>query len=159
MNEPEHPHFVLSDGRYCHVLKEALIVSKKEIPEERPVQKDGPDKLSLGFLVVGISIATFFLVMCWITGFYVVVLMLATLILLMGFSLFRAIGFSQTEFIPRTSITDVKYTKRNFAYDYFIFHYKAKNGQDCKRRFIIYDSQDCLDQALRVLQEEGLLKK
>lgn len=159
MNEPEHPHFVLSDGRYCHVLQEGLIVSKKNLPEERPVQKDGPDAVSLGFLIVGIAIATFFMVMCWITSFYVVVVMLGTLNLLMLISLIKAIGFSQTEFIPRTAIKEVKYTKRNFSYDYFIVHYTGLKGNPCKRRFVIYDSQDCLDQALRVMTEEGLLKK
>jgi len=158
MNEPEHPHFVLSDGRYCHVLQEGLIVSKKLIPEDRPIQKDGPDVLSLGFLITGIAIATFFMVMCFITGFYVVDVMLGTLNLLMIYSFIRALGFSQTELIPRTSVLDVKYTKRNFAYDYFVVHYTGKSGNACKRRFIIYDSQECLDQALSVMKTEGLMK-
>ncbi len=158
MNEPEHPHFVLADAKYCHVLKEGLLVSKKTVPEKQPIQIDSPDRLSLAFLISGIALATFFMIMCWITQFYVVDVMLGALNILMIISLIRAVGFSQTNFIPRDSITSVAYKKRNFAYDYFIVHYAGQKQQPCKRRFAIYDSQVCLDQALAVMRQEGLLK-
>ena len=159
MNEPEHPHFVLSDARYCHVLRDGLIVAKKQVPVKRPVQKDSPDLVSIGFLIVGILISTFFAVMCTITELYVTVVLLGTLDLLMIYTLIRVIGFAQTEFIARKDILSADYHKRNFGYDFFIVHYTGQNGTRKKRRFIIYDSQECLTQALKVMQEEGILKK
>ncbi|HTF04081.1 MAG TPA: hypothetical protein VK826_08645 [Bacteroidia bacterium] len=158
MNEPEHPHFVLSDGMYCHVLPEGFIVSKKNLPEERPVQKDSPDAMAILFLSAGIAIATFFIAMCVITGFYVVVAMLGALDLLMIYSLWRTIGYSHTNFIPRADIVGLKYNRRSFGYDSFIVYYTGKNGKACKRRYVIYDSQECLDNALGVMRAEGLLK-
>lgn len=158
MNEPEHPHFVLSDARYCHVLKEGLIISKKKIPEDRPVQNDKPDYASSVWLILGISVLTFFMIMCTITKLYPVVVLMMALTILMIVTLYRVLGFSQTEFIPRADINGVQYFKKNFGYDWFLVHYTGKNGKACKRRLVIYDSSECLNQALTVMQAEGLLK-
>jgi hypothetical protein len=157
MNEPEHPHFVLSDGQYCHVMPEGLIIAKKKIPDPRPVQNDKPDYLSATFLIVGALILAGFIVACAMIDFFVVIFMLSLLELLILGSLFRMLGYSQTNFIPRADITGVDYKKRNFGYDYFVVHYAGKNGKDRKRRLVIYDSQDCLNQALKVMKSEGLL--
>lgn len=96
--------------------------------------------------------------MCWITGLYVVVFMLGMLDLLMLPALYRLLGYSQTNFIPREDISGTEYHKRNFGYDWFVVHYTGKNGKHCKRRLVIYDSQECLTQALSVMRAEGLLK-
>ena len=158
MNEPENPHFVLSDGQYCHVLDEGLVVSKKKIPDQLPKQDDSPDYVTMTLLALGIGMLSFLVAMCFVTGMYVVVILLGALdvFAIMGFV--RMIGFSQTEFIPRADITGVEYKQRNFGYDWFIVHYSKKGGKACKRRFIIYDSQECLDQALNVMKTDGLLK-
>ena len=158
MNEPKHPHFVLSDARYCHVLQEGLVVSnKKEIPVI-PKQNDRPDYFSGFWLMLGIAILSFFMVMCTITELYVVVVLMGALNGLMILSLYRTLGFSQTDFIPRADITAVQYFKKNLGYDYFLVHYAGANGKDMKRRLVIYDSQECLIQALEVMKAQGLLK-
>lgn len=158
MNEPEHPHFVLSDARYCHVLNHGLVVSNKKDSHTTPEQKDSPDYVSGTWLIIGIAILTFFMVMCTITELYVVVVLMGMLNALMIVSLYRTLGFSQTEFIPRNDINGVQYTKKNFGYDFFIVHYTGKNGKALKRRLVIYDSQECLTQALDVMKTQGLLK-
>lgn len=158
MNEPEHPHFVLSDARYCHVLTEGLIISTKKIPSDRPVQNDKPDYVSSIWLVLGISLLTFFMIMCTITKLYPIVVLMMALTILMIVSLYRMMGFSQSEFIPRAAINSVQYFKKNFGYDWFLVHYTGKNGKPCKRRLVIYDSSECLNQALTVMKSEGLLK-
>jgi hypothetical protein len=158
MNEPEHPHFVLSDARYCHVLYEGLVVSNKKDKDIIPEQKDSPDYVSGIWLMIGIAVLTFFMVMCVITELYVVVVLMGALNILMVVSLYRTLGFSQTEFIPREDIVGVQYFKKNFGYDWFLVHYTGKNGQACKRRLVIYDSQECLNQALDVMKTQGFLK-
>lgn len=157
MNEPEHPHFVLSDGQYCHVMPEGLIVSKKKLPAQVPQQNDNPDFTTLIFLGIGIAVLTFLIAMCAVTGMYVVVFLLGLLNVFMLIGFVRMIGFSQSEFVPRADINGVEYVKRNFGYDWFIVHYTCRNGKACKRRYVIYDSQECLNQALSVMKTEGLL--
>jgi hypothetical protein len=158
MNEPEHPHFILSDARYCHVLQEGLIISTKKIPTERPVQNDKPDYVSSMWLVLGIAVLTFFMIMCVITKLYPVVVLMSALNILMIVTLYRMLGFSQSNFIPREDIVGVQYFKKNFGYDWFLVNYTGKNGKLCKRRLVIYDSAECLNQALTVMKTEGLLK-
>lgn len=158
MNEPEHPHFVLSDARYCHVLKDGLVISKKKNPTDVPVQNDKPDYVSSIWLTLGIAVLTFFMVMCTITQLYVIVVLMGALNALMAVTLFRMLGYSQSDFIPRADIVGVQYFKKNFGYDGFFIHYTGKNGKPCKRRLMIYDSAECLNQALGVMKSEGLLK-
>jgi hypothetical protein len=158
MNEPQHPHFVLSDARYCHVLGEGLAISaKKEIPVDFK-QNDKPDYFSAFWLILGIVVVSFFMVMCTITELYVVVVLMGALNTLMIVSLYRTLGFSQTDFIPRNDITAVQYFKKNFGYDFFVVHYSGEKGKALKRRLVIYDSHECLLQALEVMNQQGLLK-
>jgi ABC-type multidrug transport system fused ATPase/permease subunit len=158
MNEPQHPHFVLSDARYCHVLPEGLVVSSKKDITAIPAQKDSPDYVSGFWLVLGIAVLTFFMVMCTITELYVIVVLMGALNALMIVSLYRTLGFSQTEFVPRADINGVQYFRKNFGYDWFLVHYTGKNGKACKRRLVIYDSAECLNQALDVMKTQGLIK-
>lgn len=159
MNEPEHPHFVLSDGQYCHVLKEGLVVSKKKLPQETPEQNDNLDFTTAGLLGAGIIILSFLVTMCAITGMWVVVFLLGMLDIMMIVALLRMAGFTQTNFIPRDDISGAEYTRRNLGYDWIIVHYTGKNGKHLKRRFVIYDSKECLDMALRVMKSEGFLQQ
>lgn len=158
MNEPEHPHFVLSDARYCHVLEKGLVISNKKEATVVVEQNDKPDYVSGIWLIIAIVVLVFFMVMCTITELYVVVVLMAALSVLVIMSLYRTLGFAQSEFIPRNSINQVLYFKKNFGYDWFLVHYTGKNGQACKRRLVIYDSEECLKQALDVMKTQGLLK-
>lgn len=158
MNEPQHPHFVLSDAKYCHVLPEGLVISSKKDAKTIPAQNDKPDYASGFWLILGVAVLTFFIVMCTITQLYVVVVLLGSLDALMIMSLYRTLGYSQTEFIPRDDIHHVDYSKRNFGYDWFLVHYTGQDGKAHKRRLVIYDSAECLNQALTVMKEEGLLQ-
>lgn len=159
MNEPEHPHFVLSDGQYCHVLKEGLIVSKKKLPQVTPSQNDNPDYATAGLLGAGVIILSFLITMCAITGMWIVVFLLGMLDIMMIIALLRMIGFTHTNFIPRADINGAEYIRRNFGYDWIIVHYTGKDGKHKKRRFVIYDSKECLEQALTVMKSEGFLKQ
>lgn len=158
MNEPEHPHFVLSDASYCHIFEQGLVVSKKKQVNQIPAQNDKPDYMSAFWLALGAAILTFFMVMCAITELYVMVILMGALNGLVIVSLYRSLGFSQSEFIPRHDINAVQYFRKSFGYDYFLVHYTGKNGKACKRRLVIYDSAECLNQALGVMKEQGLLK-
>jgi hypothetical protein len=158
MNEPQHPHFVLSDASYCHVLQEGLVISSKKEVKVIPTQNDRPDYFSGFWLILGITVLTFFMVVCTITELYVMVVLMGALNGLVIVSLYRTLGFSQTAFIPREDITAVQYVKRNFGYDWFLVHYTSQNGKAAKRRLVIYDSAECLNQALEVMRAEGFLK-
>ena len=158
MNEPQHPHFVLSDARYCHVLQQGLVISNKKTVTEIPAQNDNPDYVSSIWLILGIAVISFLITMCAITGMWVVVFLLGLIDGLMIVTLYRMLGFSQSAFIPRDDVTGVEYFKRNFGYDWFLVHYTGKNGKHCKRRLVIYDSAECLNQALTVMKAENFLK-
>ena len=158
MNEPQHPHFVLSDARYCHVLQQGLVISNKKTVMEIPAQNDNPDYVSSIWLILGIAVISFLITMCAITGMWVVVFLLGLIDGLMIVTLYRMLGFSQSAFIPRDDVTGVEYFKRNFGYDWFLVHYTGKNGKHCKRRLVIYDSAECLNQALTVMKAENFLK-
>lgn len=158
MNEPEHPHFVLSDANYCHVLSQGLIISRKKTVEKIPEQNDKPDYVSAFWLLLGATILTFFMVVCTITELYVIVVLMGALNALVLVSLYRTLAFSQSPFVPRQDITAVQYFTRTFGYDFFVVHYASKSGKPAKRRLVIYDSAECLNQALTVMKAEGLLK-
>jgi hypothetical protein len=135
------------------------VISNKKDAKVTPEQKDSPDYASGIWLSIGIAILTFFMVMCTITELYVVVVLMGALNVLMIVSLYRTLGFSQTEFIPRADINGVEYHKKNFGYDHFLVHYTGKDGSARKRRLVIYDSQECLTQALGVMKSQGFLNK
>mgnify|MGYP000683953499 CR=1 FL=1 len=158
MNEPTHAHFVLADAQYCHVLKDRLVIGKRELPEKMPEPAGKPDYVTLALQLAGILILSFFLVMTLITHYYVITFTLGILLLTLGISFIRTAGFTSTKAILIADIVGVDYKKRMFGYDYFIVHYAGPHGKECKRRLAIYDSQKCLDQALSVMKEAKLLK-
>jgi hypothetical protein len=157
MNEPEHPHFVLSDAMYVHVLPEGLIVAKKDLPKVMPVQKDGPETMTLALLGAAVFVTLFFAVMTAITGMYLITFLMAAMLFLAVQNLLRSLKFSATDFIPRSAIKGVEYRKKSFGFDSLIVTYSGKNGKVFMRRFAIYDSHDCLVQALQVMKTEGWL--
>jgi hypothetical protein len=158
MNEPTHPHFVLADAQYCHVLKDRLIIGKRDLPEKMPEPTGNPDYMTLAFLSAGFLILSFFLVMTLLSSFYVVSFTLGILLLTLAIALIRSFGYTSTKAIMIADIVGVDYKKKMFGYDYFIVHYAGPQGKECKRRLPIYDSQKCLDQALAVMKEAKLLK-
>ena len=158
MNEPEHPHFVLSDGMYCHVLEQGLIVSKKKIPAEAPLQSDRPDFVTSSFLLIAALILTFLLVMCFITGMYIVVALLGLMDAFAIIGFVRTISSSQSPFVPKADVIDTRYVKRNFGYDWMLVFYTGKDGKVRRRRYTIYDSHECLVQALDAMKSQGYLK-
>lgn len=157
MNEPEHPHFVLSDAMYVHVLSEGLIVAKKDLPKVMPVQKDGPETMTVALLGAAVFATLFFAVMTAITGMYLITFLMGAMMFLAVQNLLRSLKFSATDFIPRSAIQGVKYRKKSFGFDSLIVKYAGKNGKVFLRRFAIYDSHDCLVQALQVMKNEGWL--
>jgi hypothetical protein len=158
MNEPTHAHFVLADADYCHVLNDRLIIGKRELPPKLPEPAGNPDYTTLGLLLAATLLLGFFLVMTLITHYYVVTFTLSILLLLTLTSLIRNAGYTATKAIMIADIVGVDYKKRMVGNDYFIIHYAGPNGKECKRRLAIYDSQKCLEQALTVMKEAGLLK-
>lgn len=155
MNEPEHLHFVLSDATYVHMMEEGWIVGKKDLPKDTPKQNDGADKVNIILLSAATAITMFFAIMTAITGMYLITLLMVGMMLYVIQNLIRSFRYSQTMFIPRNSISGVTYKKKSFGFDSFVVTYKGKNGQTYLRRFSIYDSSDCLLQALDAVHKEG----
>lgn len=158
MKEPNHPHFVLSDAQYCHVLEDRLVIGKRELPEKLPEPRNKLDLVLLLLQTGGIAILVFFLVMTVIAKYYFVTFTVSALLLLLLFSIMRTIGFTNTKAIYKSDVLAVDYKKRSIGYDFFVVRYSGEHGKLWKRRLIIYDSQDCLNQALKVMKDAGLLK-
>jgi hypothetical protein len=159
MNEPLHPHFVLSDGQYCHVLEDRLYIGKRQLPSSLPPPNNRLDYFLLALQVLGVCVLGFFTVMTVITSYYVVTFTLGALLILLGLSLIRSTGFTATPVIMREDVVGVDFKKRSFGYDVFIVNYSGPEGKLWKRRLIIYDSAACVKQAVDVMQEAGLLKQ
>jgi len=157
MNEPQHPHFVLSDGMYCHVMPEGLIISKKQLPKETPAQRTNPEWLWVILLFIGVGIFGFFFVMSIIAHYYVVSFMVGVGVAFLGWNAVKLIGYTSTLFVAREDVLGVTYHSKSFGYDSFIVRYAGPSGKVLKRRLIIYDSQECLTQALTVMTEQGWL--
>ncbi|GAB4131140.1 MAG: hypothetical protein Fur0041_01170 [Bacteroidia bacterium] len=158
MFEPQHPHFVLSDGMYCHVLDEGLYIGKKDLPKSLPESDDTPDILSMIFQAIAALVFYFFVFMSMKAGYYVITFMTGVLAVYLSWKFYSSLGFTQTNFIRRADVLNVSYLKKNFGYDAFVITYAGKDGKAKKRRLTIYDSRECLVQALDVMQQEGLLK-
>lgn len=158
MKEPNHPHFVLADAQYCHVLADRLLIGKRDLPEKMPEPVGKPDFVTLALQLAGLLVLAFFMVMTVITQYYVITFTLGILFLTLGLSFVRTAGYTSTNIIMIADIVGVDYKKKLFGYDYFIVHYAGPQGKECKRRLPIYDSQKCLDQALSVMKDAKLLK-
>lgn len=158
MNEPTHPHFVLSDGQYCHVLEDRLYVGKRDLPKELPPPENKLDAVSIILFGLGLLIMLFFAVTTIITKYYVVTFTTSALGITLAVAFFRAMKFTATKTIYRGDILGVEYHKRAMGYDYFIVHYAGKDKKAWKRRLTIYDSQQCLEQALQVMKNAGILQ-
>ncbi|HEU4717506.1 MAG TPA: hypothetical protein VFU15_06725 [Bacteroidia bacterium] len=158
MNEPKHAHFILSDGQYCHILGDKLIIAKKEIPEKLPASSDSPDMVSVALETGGMLILAFLLYMTILASAFTLSALISGLFLLLAFSLVRQFSFSNAKVILRANILGVEYHRRAIGYDYFIVIYSGEKGKLCRRRMAIYDSSQCLEQALISMKSEGLLK-
>jgi hypothetical protein len=158
MNEPKDPHFMLSDGSYCHVLEDRLYIGKKEIPGTFPPQKHGMDIVTFGLQLAALLLLGFFITMTVIVHYYMVTFMLSLLLLLLGVSLVRTFGYTNTMVIMKADVVGVKYLHRSVGYDLFIVSYSGKNGNLRKRRLMIYDSKETSTKAIAVMKEAGLLK-
>lgn len=158
MKEPVNPHFVLADGNYCHFLEDRLVIGRCDLPERLPEPVNKVNYLVLGLQIVAIIVLSFFLVMTVIAMYFIVTFTLACLLLVGTVTFFRSVKYSNTLAIMRDDIISVQYHKRSFGYDFFTVIYSGE-GKAWVRRLTIYDSQQSLDQALRVMKEEGYLKE
>jgi hypothetical protein len=158
MKEPVHPHFVLSDAQYCHFLDDRLVIGKKDLPEKLPAPKNKLDVMLLLIQLLGLALLGFFIVMTVLAKYYMVTFTVSGLFLLLVYSVVRTAGFTTTQSIMKSNIVGVEYHKRGLGYDFFIINYSGEKGKLCKRRLAIYDSKQCLEQALQVMKEQGLLK-
>lgn len=158
MKEPQHPHFLLSDGQYCHMLEDRLVIGKRDIPDPLPKPQNKLDTVLLLLGILGLGLLLFFTVMTILTHYYMVTLTLVVLMALIFVSLLRTAGYTTTKTIFKNDILNVEYHKRAFGYDFFIIRYSGEKGKLWKRRLAIYDSQISVDQAIAVMKEQGLLK-
>jgi hypothetical protein len=158
MNEPTHSHFILADASYCHVLEDRLYIGKREVPEKIPAPLNKLDFVTLSLQLAGLIVLLFFDVMTIITHYYVVTFTLSLLALTLGISLIRSAGFTATKTIFKEDIIGVTYHKKLMGYDYFIIRYAGPGGKVWKRRLAIYDSHQCLEQALKAMKDAGLMK-
>lgn len=159
MNEPQHPHFVLADGTYCHVLADRLVVAKKELPAVLPQ----PNGKKLWLEVIGMAVAAlimlFFCVVMIMSDYYLLAALTLTLAGFSAFAAYRMFGYTDTPAILRDDILSVKYHRRAIGNDAFIVYYTDAEGKAARRRFSIYDSKECLLQALEVMKNEGFFDK
>jgi hypothetical protein len=156
MYEPQTPHFVLADGTYCHILSDRLVIAKKDVPAILPT----PDDKKLWLEVIGMSLAAlimlFFCVMMVISGYLLLAFLTFALACFSAFAAFRMFGFTDTKAIMRDDILQIAYHRRKIGNDAFIVLYTDLSGKVARRRLSIYDSQECMVQALRVMDEQGL---
>jgi hypothetical protein len=156
MYEPQTPHFVLADGTYCHILSDRLVIAKKEIPAVLPE----PDGKKLWFEVIGMSFAAlimlFFCVTMILSGYFLLAFLTFALACFSAFAAYRMFGFTDTKAIIRDDILQIVYHRRKIGNDAFIVLYTDPQGKPARRRLNIYDSQECMVQALQVMDEEGL---
>jgi hypothetical protein len=159
MREPANPHFILSDGEYCHFLEDRLFFGKIDLPKQFPSVNHRPDILAVTMQFVGIFLLLSFLISSFMVKFYVLVFILTALLATLSVWTMRTIQFSTAKWILRKDIVGATYHKQQLGYDYFIIQYSPEKGKLFKRRVVIYDSERSLEQALRVMTEEGILKK
>ena len=157
MNEPKHSHFVLADASYCHVLEDRLIIGKRELPEKIPAPINKLDFVTLIMQIVGLLILLFFIIMTIITKYYVVTFTLSLLAITLGLATLRSAGFTSTKCIMIADIVGVEYNKKWVGYDFFVIRYSGPGGKVWKRRLAIYDSKECLEQALTAMKKAKLL--
>ena len=158
MNEPAHSHFVLADAQYCHSLEDRFYIGKRELPEKLPAPVNKLDYVTLSLQIAGLAVLLFFTVMTLITQYYVVTFTLGLLSITLALALIRSAGFTATKTILKVDVLGVDYHKKMFGYDYFIIRYAGPGGKVWKRRLAIYDSQQCLDQALKAMKDAGFMK-
>jgi hypothetical protein len=155
MNEPLHPHFVLADGTYCHVLADRLVMAKRDLPKVMPE----PTGKKLWFEVIGMTVAAlimlFFFVMMLISGYYLLGFLTIVLATFSGYTAFRLLGYTETPAILRDDILKLAYHRRSIGNDFFVVFYTDPAGKMARRRLTIYDSKESLLQALRVMKDEG----
>lgn len=157
MNEPKHPHFVLADASYCHVLEDRLLIGKRVLPEKFPEPINKLDYVTFFLQLGGMLVLLFFIVVTIMTSFYVVTFTLGLFFITLGIALKHSAGFTATKTIMIADIIGVEYRKRFMGYDFFIIRYSGPGGKVWKRRLAIYDSARCLEQALLVMKEAKLL--
>ncbi|MBI3512253.1 MAG: hypothetical protein HY064_16455 [Bacteroidetes bacterium] len=158
MNEPKHPHFILSDAQYCHVLDDKLYIGKRDLPPNFPEVKNKPDRVVIILQAAAFLVLSFFIVMTLVTHYYMVTLTLSILMALLIGSALRMIGYTSTSVILREDIVGVNFQHKPIGFDFFVINYSGENGKLWKRRLVLYDSAQSVQQAIEVMKKAGYLK-
>jgi len=158
MNEPTHSHFVLADAQYCHVLSDRFYIGKRDVPEKFPEPINKLDFVTLALQIAGLSVLLFIVVITFISQYYVITFTSSLLAVTLALALIRSAGFTSTKTILKVDVLSVEYHKKMLGYDFFVIRYAGKGGKVWKRRLAIYDSQQCLDQAMKTMRDAGFLK-
>lgn len=158
---PKNNYFTMSDGQFCHVLNDRIVITPKLTIIDMPEPFDGP-ALGSQILFGGIAVVGFALTVCFfIVGFYPLAVMTMLAGISSAIAFMRGSKYSATNIIKRASIIGVEYKVVNYGYDYFLVHYtdqeKPESGLTFKRRIAIYDSAEIIAQAVALMKAEGLL--
>lgn len=150
--------FNLSDGQFCHVLPDRLVIYPKIQIVKMPEPKDGPNigmliMYALLTLIPGALTVVFFIV-----GFYPLAVMTLLTTIAASVAFRRGTRYSATNVLLRDSILDVQYKKVNYGFNYFEVRYKGADQREYLRRLTIYDSDQVAAQAVQLMLEEGLIK-
>lgn len=155
--KPSLNYFPMADGLYCHVLPDRLLINRAKEVRKEPEQKDGPNMIMIGVLMVLGIIAMFFFVNFILTQFYPMAFAVLAVVVAVTFGLRSQMRYSATDLIPRDKILKTTFNRKSIGYDYFLVHYRGVNGKIYLRKINIYDSQEVTKQALELFYHEELI--
>jgi hypothetical protein len=158
-NIPDHNYFMISDGTYCHLLPDKIVLGQKAEIEFIPEMKHDNRRMKF-MLIIGVLllVAAGFTALYFLDRMIIELLVFVWMVVIMsGYRLYLMRDSSDTEMIEKKYISSTKLVKRFMGYTTWVIFFTTQHGEKLRRFVHIYDSRDHEARAERLLKEEGFI--
>jgi hypothetical protein len=159
MEIPPHNYFMTSDGTYCHLLPDTIILGQKSDIEFIPEMEHKNRKtLFMGIIGILLAVAAGFTAL-YVTGRMIIELLVFVWMVAIAASyrLYLMRDSSGTNRIDKNTISSTKLVKRFMGYTTWVIFFTTNKGEKLRRFVSIYDSKEHEARAERILKEEGFV--
>jgi hypothetical protein len=156
---PDHNYFMISDGTYCHLLPDKVVLGQKADIEFIPEMDHNNRRARfMGIIVILFLVAAGFTAMYFFDRMIIeIVIFLWMVAIGASYRLYLLRDSSGTDRIDKNSISSTKLVKRYMGYTTWVIFFTTDKGEKLRRFVHIYDSKEHEARAERLLREEGFL--
>jgi hypothetical protein len=156
---PPHNYFMISNGTYCHILPDRIVIGQRNEIEYMPEMDQENRRMMFLSVILVLLLAGAGVTVLYFTDRMIIELLAFVWMVVIAavYRLFLLRDSSSSELILKSSISSTKLVKRFMGYTTWVIFFTTDKGEKLRRFVKIYDSKDHEARAERILKEEGFL--